>query len=673
MYIKICKNKKDDKIYDISLDQEDKMKHELFTFKIILQNNYLIQINYDVSLIINHLINLYEQINYWGIKEAEGVDLTKILIYDYYTASQGELNFKKMVDFYRSILIFIKNESQKAKNDINVFINFQNYHIDQGLIFFLLNFILLFDSKILDSQDERGWGGGRGDGKEKASPENIARKHIGDVIELSFDVIKMLIKNNKHASKNIFNYLFLFDELLNNHLLETIDIFVIFLKNTFSQNLNLNQSNFLFSNNYVSPNEENENMEKYGIITSTQYWIKKLKDIDEINNNIIEQTIYLKVLKRLCLDADGSNILKSQMEITNDLYKNDLFPLKFGFDNNSYKPYVIFKIKENSDEFLVQNPSLNEIKIEKDNTSNAPIFYYSSFTEKYNIFINYICAVLNFYYASCFSRNETNINIMIDNKNVGLTVQHIYMVITDKNINIKIRKIYSRLYQVLFIDSSPKERISKNKMKLFFWNSEQNEGDDFLHNIYCYGRDPKENKKVKGGKNNQALKINDTSQWLRYFINNFFNDKDYFQKLIDKNENVDRKLNFYNFLGFLEEILVLTRESLDFGLWNLKDLIVLIQNINAFFIVFKFYRKKINILKNETELYNYNNGNVGKNNNDDEKENETEIKKLIQNNLLAMLVYFCLKSNYSTIKNRLYHIYDKILDIYKIIIIIKIK
>ena len=34
---------------------------------------------------------------------------------------QGELNFKKMVQFYRSILIFVKNESQKA------FLMFSNY------------------------------------------------------------------------------------------------------------------------------------------------------------------------------------------------------------------------------------------------------------------------------------------------------------------------------------------------------------------------------------------------------------------------------------------------------------------------------------------------------------------------------------------------------------------
>jgi hypothetical protein len=278
------------------------------------------------------------------------------------------------------------------------------------------------------------------------------------------------------------------------------------------------------------------------------------------------------------------------MEITNEMNKSDLFPLKFGIDNSNNKPFVVFKINNNNDEFLVQNPSLNDIKIENNNISNTPMFYYESFSDQYNIFINYICAVLNLYYDSCILRNEININIMIDNKNVGLTIQHVFLVITDKNINVKIRKIYSRLYQVLFIDSSPKERISKNRMKIFLWNSEQNEGDDFLQNIYGYnGKDPKGNKKVRGGKNNQSLKVNDNFYLLRYYINNFFNDKDYFQNLIEKNENVDRRLNFYNFLGFVEEILVLTRESVDFGLWNLKDLIVLIQNINAFFIVFKFY------------------------------------------------------------------------------------
>ena len=112
-------------------------------------------------------------------------------------------------------------------------------------------------------------------------------------------------------------------------------------------------------------------------------------------------------LKRLCLNAEGSGILKNQMEITKDLYKNHLIPLKFGIDNNNNKPYMVYQLnEEDNDDFFIQNPSLKEIKIENNDNVNLPTFYYSSFTNKYDIFINYICAILDLYYASCASRNE---------------------------------------------------------------------------------------------------------------------------------------------------------------------------------------------------------------------------------------------------------------------------
>jgi hypothetical protein len=304
------------------------------------------------------------------------------------------------------------------------------------------------------------------------------------------------------------------------------------------------------------------------------------------------------------------------------------------------------------------------------------MFYYTSFSDKFESVINYICAVLDLYYSSCASRNELNTHIMIDNKNAGLTKQHIFLVITDNNINVKIRKIYSRLYRALFIDTSPKERISINRLKIFLWNSEPSEDEDMLQHIYDWiiKDNKKESKPQKSGKN-QNLKINDNFYILRnYYINNFFNDKDFLQNLIERNETVEGRIKFYKYLGFLEEMLVLAKESLDFCNFNLNDLISLIQKINIFFIVFKFYRKKSDVLKNEIELYNYRYDNyivLEKNNIHDEKMNENEIKKLVQNNWIAKLVYYCLKSKYPKIRNRLYQIYEKILDIYYIIWIIK--
>ena len=296
-----------------------------------------------------------------------------------------------MVDFYRTLLIFVKNESEKIINNIKIFINYQNYYSDQGFLFFLLNFILLYDSKSIGNRDDK-----RGylDNKEKVRPEKIARKYIGDIIELSFNLLKIMIKNNEHSSKNLLNFVYLFEELLINHQIDTIEILLICLKNSFSNNL-FATNNLIDFNDLISSAEFNENIQKFNILTSIQYWSKKIKEIDEIKNNIFEQTLYLKVLKRLCLNNDGSGILKNQLEITKELYKKDFFPLKFGIDTNNNKPLVIFKVKNSNDEFFIQNPSLKEIKIENINNANTPMFYNTSFNDKYEIIINYI-------YMCCF-------------------------------------------------------------------------------------------------------------------------------------------------------------------------------------------------------------------------------------------------------------------------------
>ena len=44
------------------------------------------------------------------------------------------------------------------------------------------------------------------------------------------------------------------------------------------------------------------------------------------------------------------------MEIKVKMYENDIFPLKFGMDDNN-RPYVIFTTKLTYDEFLSHNPS----------------------------------------------------------------------------------------------------------------------------------------------------------------------------------------------------------------------------------------------------------------------------------------------------------------------------
>ena len=186
----------------------------------------------------------------------------------------------------------------------------------------------------------------------------------------------------------------------------------------------------------------------------------------------------------LCLNSDGSGIFENQIEIKIKIYENDsLIPLKFGNDYNN-RPYIIFNTKYSYDEFFVKNSSLNSIKLAKNNFKDVPLFYYENFTsDKFQKYINYINAVLDLYYATCVSRNQLNIHIISNSKSFGLTITHIWQVIMDTNIDISIRMRYIKLFRVLFIDSEPNLRITKYRMKVFYWNNYPKEEDDIVEFI----------------------------------------------------------------------------------------------------------------------------------------------------------------------------------------------
>ena len=216
------------------------------------------------------------------------------------------------------------------------------------------------------------------------------------------------------------------------------------------------------------------------------FWQSKLVDIDESLNNLYEQTLYIKIITKLTLNDNGEEgeLFKNQMEIKLKLFDIDIIPLKFGIDENE-KPFVCINSKMSYEEFFKKNVLLSEIKNIKINFKNEPIFYYTDISkQKFEKYIDYICAVLDLYFSACVNRNQININIISNSKSVGLTINHIWHTIINPDINLKIRIRYLKLFRVLYIDCEPYTRLSKFGMKIFFWNIKKQDKYNLLNMVF---------------------------------------------------------------------------------------------------------------------------------------------------------------------------------------------
>ena len=532
-YLKVNDQKCNDDQYGMILSKEDKMEYAKMIFKVEMQNDSLVKINYNIALTIHHLRNLYDEINYWGIRIIEGDEIKKGYVYDYFVALDGEGKFAEMINVYKNILNNLKELSIINKPESIHFKQFQNFHTDQGIISILLKFIMLLDSKslIINSRqnEEKGL---LNEGKERASPEKIAKKYTPSAISLTFEVIMILINDNSHSSQSIYSSINMISKLFMYHKLEIIQILIICLQNTNKKNtdslliMNNNNDNIPHSNkdNGSSFQDDKTKNTFHNFYSQIGFWKTKIAELDEKVNNLQEQKLFIQIMQMLCLDSDGEGIFVNQMEIKVKMYENDIFPLKFGMDDNN-RPYVIFTTKLTYDEFFAHNPSLSEIKKEKNNFKDVPIFYYDSFTSRFQNYIDYISSVLDLYYASCVSRNQINIHIISNSKHVGLTIAHIWQVINDTNISMNIRIRYLKLFRVLYIDSEPYLRISKFRLRVFMWNNKPKDNEDLIEYIYKWYQNTNSNK-INTSSINEDMNMGaierEKFDFLRIYIRNFF-------------------------------------------------------------------------------------------------------------------------------------------------------
>lgn len=116
-------------------------------------------------------------------------------------------------------------------------------------------------------------------------------------------------------------------------------------------------------------------------------------------------------------------------------------------------------------EFMNNNPTLQKISVPQDPEAPMPnLFFVSSFTP-HKFLVDYISAILELLSSMCMSRNESNAQRII--KEMNLTFEHLFSCMRNPNIHCKLRKHYTMLCRVLYVDRDPQMPITECANRIF--------------------------------------------------------------------------------------------------------------------------------------------------------------------------------------------------------------
>ena len=187
-------------------------------------------------------------------------------------------------------------------------------------------------------------------------------------------------------------------------------------------------------------------------------WFKLLSIINKnnIENNILDQLVALKVLKNLCEGGDKKGNIDCQRSCFKILCEPNQIILGFGNEEN--RPYVSFNCKpECESEFLKGNPIILKYSrtIEMAKEKKLCVFL-DDLSKNHSKTIDYICYithVLKLFSAICLGRFTPAIK---EFEKRGLNGLHIIMSLRqENNLHPKFQRAYIDLARTMCIDIEP--------------------------------------------------------------------------------------------------------------------------------------------------------------------------------------------------------------------------
>ena len=440
---------------------------------------------FQISRVIPKLVNFYQFLANWAL-----VKRNHIYVPNYEKAKETENQLEKQTEICFEILSNIQNKILKNQEKEK-----QDSVRESGLLELLVKMLQLIDKRLkLPSKFPRenlppsvknsnlkkiSWVVRFKTFEYLTFPSAIAIKYLNKLASKIYRVIHIAVKNNKKSSRSIMKHEEFLTSQLSSYKIEVGSIIKSAFKHCFEVTGNTQQ---------------------------VTYWTDKVSFINEEEDNIVEQTMKLKILSSLCI-YKGKAIPRYQNALEKQLPALNL--VEFFIVNN--KPCVkLLPGKSTSvEKFMSLNPTLQRISVPQDSDSRVPnLFYVESFTP-YKQYVDYLAAFLQLLTSICISRNEENTQSVVHNFN--LSFEHAFIGMENPSVHCKIRKYYSAVCNHLFIDKSPQTSLLQSKNNCYFWNHEEQK-IEFISKDFSFGL-------VNSVKqfNHSSLPVAGLADWLERF------------------------------------------------------------------------------------------------------------------------------------------------------------
>ncbi|CAG9316900.1 unnamed protein product [Blepharisma stoltei] len=417
---------------------------------------------YQISRVIPKLVSFYYFLSTWGMVKR---NVAYILNYELARSTEAELERQS------EMLVEIMNNLRKRilKDDPSMMSNLvdrQDAIRQSGLLDLIIKIVQLIESRLtlpLKFPKESMPKAIRRSNVKMLNeivklqiqeylntPQVVGVKHLYKLAVKLYETIFLCIKNNAQSCQSLKVY----DEFLSSQLSSYKLQVGVILKESFKYSVDI-----------------------FSKATPEQFrnWIEQIKPINELEDNIEEQVITFKILASLCVHNDRG-VPKYQTIIEKELFSRESKLVQFLLSDG--RPCI--KIFQDSNasvrEFMLNNPTLQKISVPQDPEAPMPnLFFISSFTP-HPFLVGYISSILELLASMCMSRNESSAQKVI--KEMNLTFEHIFSCMSNPNVHSKLRKNYTALCRIIYIDRDPLVSLTDCTNRTFFWNSTENRIED---------------------------------------------------------------------------------------------------------------------------------------------------------------------------------------------------
>ena len=394
---------------------------------------------HQVSLVLPKIVSYYRFLQEWGLIQRKGIYFPDFEVARS-TESDLEANSKHLTQI-------LANVTRRVLKDEEAGLRLRQQSIlESNLLQVLLKLAELLHEKSkvpVTPQPQK-----KGEGEENI-PQLLARGHLQPLARQLYITLLSAIKNNPECCQVVYSHAAFLATQLSDYKVEVGKL----LKETFR---------------HAAKVEHSVRQEELAT------WLQQLQPLDEVSDNILGQTVILKIISSLCL-ANNQALPKFQNIIDEGLANRRRKLCKF----RMYSGEPCFELDTGDgtlERFLEANPVLKTLgkRVEDDRNLVAVLFLASVTPHKF--LVNYLVSVLNVLIHISYDRNSKAASQVIRDYNISFDFAFTCM--KDPRISLKLRERFSHLCRTIFLDRDPLMTMKDRLHFCYIWDGKKNQISD---------------------------------------------------------------------------------------------------------------------------------------------------------------------------------------------------